>query len=140
MLEQRLRSLYRPEVEERGAYAKATAGSVKKALRGRRLSELPLDGAVGVLMEAGILARLKGVKALAGPLAEADHAVLAHAVELLERELVADTIDTILTDHQASLLARIETAHRMVLEGLLTIQQGRPPQVIESRVRAIAGI
>ena len=140
LLEQRLRTLCRPGMPERGIYTKATAGSLKKTLAGKQLSELTLDEAANVLIEAGILARLKGVKALAGPLAEANHALLAHALEMLERDVKGDVIETILSDHQASLLARVEAAHRMVMEGLLTIQQGWHPLTIESRVKAIGGL
>jgi flagellar motor component MotA len=143
LLEQRLRSLYRPGAPERGTYTKATAGSVRKALKGGHLSELTLDEVVEVLMEASILARLRGVKALAGPLGEANHELLANALDLLGREIKGDVLETILmilTDHQEALMARLEVAHKMVMEGLMTIQQGWNPKVIESRVRAIGGI
>lgn len=141
VLEQHLRALYRPGVPERETHTKATVGSVKRALKGRHLAELTLDEVVDVLMEGGILARLRGVKALMGLLGEANHALLAHALPLLYvRKAEGDVLEMILTDHQDALMARLEVAHRMFMEGMLIIQMGWNPVIIESRVRAIGGI
>jgi RNA polymerase sigma factor (sigma-70 family) len=140
LLEQRLRTMYRPGVPERDTYTKATAGSVRKKLAGRPFSGLELDQAVDVLVEAGILARLKGPGVLVSALKGGEHVLLSHATELLEGHAKPGMIETILSDHQTSLIRRHEVAYRMTLEGLLLTQGGNHPRIIESRMRAIGGL
>ena len=135
MVEEILRAFYMVSEAQRDGYTDASVDDLAARLQATPFSELDLDGVTDAFVDMAILSRQEGLAPLKALVAFVDDKPLADGLELASDGTEPELIQTILEMQIQTLLHHHKTKCRMVTEGVLSIQSGDNPRIIEQKMR-----
>lgn len=136
VVEQWIRTQYAPGREPLGEYVKASVEEVLAVLGGAVLCQTALDDVAEALVGLSILSRTESADAFANLAGSIQEPLLRHGLELVLGGAEVAEIQDELERRTETLLGRYETRYRMLIEGMLAIQNAEHPQAIERKVRS----
>jgi flagellar motor component MotA len=135
IVEQKLRTFYVAPPSTRTSYEGVLISDLKTKVQNAPQALWMFDEVTDLMTDASIFTRWQGVAALEPLVSLAKLKYLKLGLRLTIEEAKPDLAQDILKTHLELLEPHLTTKCRMVMEGILSIQSGDHPSVIESKIR-----
>jgi flagellar motor component MotA len=135
IVEQKLRAFYVAPPSKRSLFEGVSIDDLKTQVQNTPHTLWMFDEVTDLMTDASIVARWQGVAALEPLVSLAKLKLLQLGLRLTVDEVELELTQNILETHLVHLEHHLMTKCRMVMEGIMSIQSGDHPNVVESKVR-----